>query len=61
MPNNEVAEKVQNNVASKDEVVAKVVNLKKYFPIYKGFLVKKHVGDVKAIDDISFEVRRGET
>jgi len=23
--------------------------------------VKKHVGDVKAIDDISFEVRRGET
>jgi len=40
MPNNEVAEKVQNNVASKDEVVAKVVNLKKYFPIYKGFLVK---------------------
>jgi len=61
MSNNEVAEKVQTNVASKDEVVAKVVNLKKYFPIYKGFLVKKHVGDVKAIDDISFEVRRGET
>ena len=61
MSNNEVAEKVQTNVASKDEVVAKVVNLKKYFPVYKGFLVKKHVGDVKAIDDISFEVRRGET
>jgi len=35
MPNNEVAEKVQNNVASKDEVVARVVNLKKFFQYTK--------------------------
>jgi len=44
-----------------NEVVIRVQNLKKYFPIYKGFLVKKHVADVKAVDDVSFEVKRGET
>ncbi|MGB4263345.1 MAG: ATP-binding cassette domain-containing protein, partial [Fervidobacterium sp.] len=54
-------EKSEKYSAPKDEVVARVENLKKYFPIYKGFLVKKHVEDVKAIDDISFEVKRGET
>ena len=44
-----------------NEVVIRVQNLKKYFPIYKGFLVKKHVADVKAVDDVSFEVKKGET
>jgi len=37
-----------------------VEGLKKYFPIHKGFL-KRHVGDVKAVDGVSFSVRRGET
>uniref|UniRef100_A0A7C4RZ66 Dipeptide ABC transporter ATP-binding protein n=1 Tax=Fervidobacterium pennivorans TaxID=93466 RepID=A0A7C4RZ66_FERPE len=44
-----------------NEVVIRVQNLKKYFPIYKGFLVKKRVADVKAVDEVSFEVKRGET
>ncbi|ACJ75971.1 oligopeptide transport ATP-binding protein AppF [Thermosipho africanus H17ap60334] len=44
-----------------NETIIKVQNLKKYFPITKGFLVKKHVGDVKAVDDISFEVKKKET
>lgn len=44
-----------------NETIIKVENLKKYFPITKGFLVKKHVGDVKAVDDISFEVKKKET
>ncbi len=46
---------------TKVETLVRVEGLKKYFPIYKGFLVKKHVGDVKAVDDVSFEVKRGET
>ncbi len=44
-----------------NDVVIRVQNLKKYFPINKGFLIKKHVADVKAVDDVSFEVKRGET
>ncbi len=35
--------------------------MKKYFPIRKGFLVKKIVGWVKAVDDISFAVEQGRT
>jgi oligopeptide/dipeptide ABC transporter ATP-binding protein len=37
-----------------------VRGLKKYFPIRKGFL-QRHVGDVKAVDGVSFFLRRGET
>jgi oligopeptide/dipeptide ABC transporter ATP-binding protein len=37
-----------------------VRGLKKYFPIRKG-LLQRHVGDVKAVDGVSFYLRRGET
>jgi oligopeptide transport system ATP-binding protein len=37
-----------------------VRGLKKYFPIRKGFF-QRHVGDVKAVDGLSFFLRRGET
>ncbi|ABR31232.1 peptide ABC transporter substrate-binding protein [Thermosipho melanesiensis] len=49
------------NEAVKTNPIIKIQNLKKYFPITKGFLVKKHVGDVKAVDDVSFEVHKKET
>ena len=38
-----------------------VRNLKKYFPIFKGALFPRHVGDVKAVDDVSFDIYKGET
>lgn len=37
-----------------------VRNLKKYFPIRSG-LLNRHVGDVKAVDSVSFTVLKGET
>ncbi|GMA51119.1 oligopeptide transport ATP-binding protein AppF [Alicyclobacillus contaminans] len=37
-----------------------VSNLKKYFPIRKGVL-RRTVGHVKAVDDVSFTVQKGET
>src|SRR5690606_711837 len=43
-----------------DDVLFSVRGLKKYFPIHEGWL-KKHVGDVKAIDDVSLDIRKGET
>lgn len=42
------------------EVLLEVKNLKKYFPITKGFLRKK-VGEVKAVDDVSLFIKEGET
>src|SRR5690606_33553647 len=37
-----------------------VKQLRKYFPIRKGFL-QRHVGDIKAVDGVSFYMREGET
>lgn len=43
-----------------DEKLLEVNSLKKYFPIKRGFL-KQVVGNVKAVDDVSFYVKQGET
>ncbi|MDD3223368.1 MAG: dipeptide ABC transporter ATP-binding protein [Clostridium sp.] len=43
-----------------EEVLLKVSNLKKYFPI-KGGVFQRVVGYVKAVEDISFEIKKGET
>jgi oligopeptide transport system ATP-binding protein len=36
-------------------------DLKKYFPIKKGMLFDRKIGDIKAVDGVSFNVYRGET
>ena len=43
-----------------DNILLEVKGLKKYFPIQKG-LLRKTVGYVKAVDDVNFYVREGET
>lgn len=43
-----------------DNDVIAVEGVGKFFPIYKGVMRRK-VGEVKAIEDISFRIRRGET
>jgi len=46
--------------AINDEIILDVKNLRKYFPIKRG-LLRKTVGQVKAVDDVSFTVRKGHT
>ncbi len=41
--------------------IVRVDNLKKYFPIDKGIIFPKIVGYVKAVDDVSFSLEKGET
>jgi oligopeptide transport system ATP-binding protein len=43
-----------------NEPILKVENLKMYFPIKRG-VIQRTVGYVHAVDDVSFEVRKGET
>jgi len=45
---------------SQNSVMVEVKNLKMYFPITRGLLRRK-VADIKAVDDISFEIRKHET
>ena len=42
------------------EVLVSVRNLRKHFPIKKG-VFRRQVGAVRAVDDVSFEIYRGET
>jgi oligopeptide/dipeptide ABC transporter ATP-binding protein len=43
-----------------DQSLLEVVNLKKYFPISQGLMLRKNVAYVKAVDGISFHIRKGE-
>ena len=47
-------------MGSENNVLLEVKNLKMYFPIKRG-VFQRRVGDVKAVDDVSFFIRRGET
>ncbi len=43
------------------DVILEVRNLVKHFPVTKGFIFQRQVGAVKAVDGVSFTIRRGET
>jgi oligopeptide transport system ATP-binding protein len=47
-------------MAATDNILLEVNNLKMYFPIKRG-VFQRRVGDIKAVDDVSFFIRRGET
>ncbi|WP_067139837.1 ABC transporter ATP-binding protein [Microtetraspora malaysiensis] len=48
-------------MATPSEVVLEVRDLVKHFPLTQGILYKRQVGAIKAVDGVSFELRRGET
>ncbi|MBS5062173.1 MAG: ABC transporter ATP-binding protein [Hungatella hathewayi] len=43
-----------------DTKILELKNVKKYFPVYKG-IGRTKIADVKALDDISFSIYKGET
>lgn len=43
-----------------NEEILRVESLKKYFPI-KGGIMQKTIGNVKAVDGVSFSIKKGET
>ena len=51
----------QNHNDQEDDVLIDVRNLKMYFPVTSGIVVQRTTAHIKAVDDISFFVRRGKT
>jgi oligopeptide transport system ATP-binding protein len=49
------------NNPNKKTVLVRVEHLKKHFPITRGIIWSRQVGAVKAVDDVSFKIRQGET
>jgi oligopeptide transport system ATP-binding protein len=43
------------------QVLVRVDNLKKHFPITRGIVIQRQVGAIKAVDGITFDIYRGET
>jgi len=46
---------------SNNNSLLEVQDLKMYFPITQGIIFQRHVGDIKAVDGISFSIKQGET
>jgi oligopeptide/dipeptide ABC transporter ATP-binding protein len=44
-----------------DDTLLSVQGLVKHFPLKRGVIMSKTIGHVRAVDDVSFEIRRGET
>ena len=48
-------------MTEQNEILVQVKDLKMHFPITQGIVIQRQVGAVKAVDGISFFIRRGET
>jgi oligopeptide transport system ATP-binding protein len=44
-----------------NEPILRVEDLKVHFPVTKGIIFQRQVATVKAVDGVSFTIRRGET
>jgi len=50
-----------SSASQHDDIILEVKDLKMHFPVGGGFLSRKPMGYVKAVDGINFTVKRGET
>ena len=46
---------------SDKQALVEIQHLKKYFPIRQGVIFQRHIGDVQAVDDVTFDIYKGET
>src|SRR5690242_3706328 len=56
----EVVTRGGREVTASDKLVD-IQNLKIHFPVMAGFIISKKIADNKAVDGVTFDIRRGET
>jgi oligopeptide/dipeptide ABC transporter ATP-binding protein len=52
---------VERRPAPSGDPILRVENLVKHFPITQGIVFRKRIGEVRAVEGVSFELQRGET
>ncbi len=50
-----------NDTLSNPGPLVEIERVKKYFPVTSGVVLKRRIGEVKAVDDVSLTIQRGET
>jgi oligopeptide transport system ATP-binding protein len=60
-PGSAVPPAAATTTGGRGEPIIQVNGLVKHFPISRGIVFKKQIGAVKAVDGVSFELRKGET
>ena len=50
-----------HEVETASDILVNVQNLKMYFPVTAGLIIQRKIADVKAVDGVSFGVKKGET
>jgi oligopeptide transport system ATP-binding protein len=48
-------------MTTNNDVLMHVENLKMWFPITRGIIFQRHIGDIKAVDGLTFDIHQGET
>src|SRR3954465_5855525 len=43
-----------------EQPLVELDDLKVWFPIKSGLILDRHVGDIRAVDDVSLQIKRGE-
>jgi oligopeptide/dipeptide ABC transporter ATP-binding protein len=56
-----VDERAVERPATQRQPLVKLEGIKKFFPITRGIVFQKHIGDVHAVDDVDLEIYPGET
>jgi oligopeptide transport system ATP-binding protein len=48
-------------MSASNEYLVEIQDLKMYFPITQGIVFQRRIGDIKAVDGLSFGIKKGET
>lgn len=52
---------IQTQTQDNADTILRVRNLRKYFPVTSGFLFQRKIADIKAVENVSFSIRKKET